>query len=322
MLPFLYPLFNGRNKKAPYLIKGYLRFLSPKLLCRKQLSHILEKGVAEYGEEFLEKRVNYYNKLSSEVRLSPEAPKISEHRLTKKRQVYFFDTEEYLRYFSGDLRWHSLSGDVTHIPEEPTIVKSRPIEGDNANSVLLKLNKVRHFVFVNSDILFSDKLDKAVFRGKIPHKPKRIRFFEQHFYNPLCDLGDTASHGDIPDEWRRPKLTIREQLKYKFILAIEGNDVSSNLKWIMSSNSIAVMPRPEFETWFMEGRLIPGVHYIEINRDYSDLDEKIQYYSKNKDECLRLISAANAYTEQFKDNKLEDLLSLLVLKKYFDLTNF
>ena len=50
--------------------------------------------------------------------------------------------------------------------------------------------------------------------------------------------------------------------------------MSSNLKWIMSSNSIAVMPRPEFETWFMEGRLIPGVHYIEINRDYSDLDEK------------------------------------------------
>ena len=126
MLPFLYPLFNGRNKKAPYLIKGYLRFLSPKLLCRKQLSHILEKGVAEYGEEFLEKRVNYYNKLSSEVRLSPEAPKISEHRLTKKRQVYFFDTEEYLRYFSGDLRWHSLSGMYNIFPKNLLLAKADP----------------------------------------------------------------------------------------------------------------------------------------------------------------------------------------------------
>ena len=39
-------------------------------------------------------------------------------------------------------------------------------------------------------------------------------------------------------------LTIREHLDYKFIMALEGNDVASNLKWVMSSNSIAVMTRP------------------------------------------------------------------------------
>ena len=47
----------------------------------------------------------------------------------------------------------------------------------------------------------------------------------------------------------------------------------------MSSNSVAVMPRPKYESWFMEGRLQPGVHYIEIKDDYSDLEDKIQYYS-------------------------------------------
>ena len=41
-----------------------------------------------------------------------------------------------------------------------------------------------------------------------------------------------------------PKKTIREHLDYKFIMALEGNDVASNLKWVMSSNSIAVMTRP------------------------------------------------------------------------------
>ena len=49
-----------------------------------------------------------------------------------------------------------------------------------------------------------------------------------------------------------------DNLNYKFILAIEGYDVATNLKWIMSSNSLAVMPRPTYATWFMEGTLIPG----------------------------------------------------------------
>lgn len=72
--------------------------------------------------------------------------------------------------------------------------------------------------------------------------------------------------------------TIREHLDYKFIMAIEGNDVASNLKWVMSSNSLAVMPRPTCETWFMEGTLIPDYHYIEVKDDFSDLEEKLNYY--------------------------------------------
>ncbi|GIR91542.1 MAG: hypothetical protein CM15mP92_0060 [Halieaceae bacterium] len=70
-------------------------------------------------------------------------------------------------------------------------------------------------------------------------------------------------------------------LKHKFILCIEGNDVASNLKWVMSSNSVAVMPKPKYESWFMEGKLIPNYHYILIKDDYSDLEEKLNYYKKN-----------------------------------------
>ena len=70
-------------------------------------------------------------------------------------------------------------------------------------------------------------------------------------------------------------------------MALEGNDVASNLKWVMSSNSIAVMPRPTCETWFMEGKLIPNYHYIEIKPDYSDLPEKLQYYIDHPEEAKK-----------------------------------
>lgn len=90
-----------------------------------------------------------------------------------------------------------------------------------------------------------------------------------------------------------------------------------NLKWVMSSNSVGVMPRPKYESWFMEGRLQPGVHYIEIKDDYSDLEDKIQYYSTHVEEAEAIIRNAHAFVEQFRDKEREELISILVLEKYF-----
>ena len=103
-------------------------------------------------------------------------------------------------------------------------------------------------------------------------------------------------------------------------MAIEGNDVASNLKWIMSSQSIAVMPRPKYETWFMEGTLIPNHHYIEIKDDFSDLIERVNFYEQNPELAKNIIKNANEYVKQFKDKKREKLLGILVMKKYFEKT--
>ena len=85
----------------------------------------------------------------------------------------------------------------------------------------------------------------------------------------------------------------------------------------MSSNSIAVMPRPLFETWFMEGRLIPNYHYIEVKPDFSDLLERMDYYSAHPEEAEAIIKHAHEYVDQFRNSRRERLISLLVLKKYF-----
>ena len=103
-------------------------------------------------------------------------------------------------------------------------------------------------------------------------------------------------------------------------MALEGIDVASNLKWVMSSNSIAVMPRPTCETWFMEGTLIPDYHYIEIKPDFSDLEERLNYYIEHVAESLEIIRHAHEYVSQFKDKRRENLISLLVLDKYFKMT--
>ena len=159
-----------------------------------------------------------------------------------------------------------------------------------------------------------------VWRGKcyVAHRQEFIKKFYDKSY---CNVGQTNTKKEQAVPWQKEKMQLAKQLEYKFILAIEGNDVASNLKWVMSSNSIAFMTKPKYETWFMEGSLIPNYHYVLLKDDYSDLEEKIEYYSKNIEESLQIIKNANAYTEQFKDKEREDIISLLVLNKYFEKSN-
>lgn len=112
-------------------------------------------------------------------------------------------------------------------------------------------------------------------------------------------------------------MSIREQLEYRFVISVEGNDVATNVKWIMASNSLCLMTRPEYETWFMEGRLVPGHHYVQLRDDYADIEEKIAYYTEHPDEAESIIRNAKAYVRQFMDREREFLISLLVMDKYF-----
>jgi hypothetical protein len=118
----------------------------------------------------------------------------------------------------------------------------------------------------------------------------------RHFAN----IGNTAPGKDRMVEFEKPKLSIREQVKYKFIVSIEDNDVATNLKWIMSSNSVCMMPKPKFETWYKEGTLVAGKHYIEIADDYSDLEQQYLKYLKQPSKCENIIKNANAYSSNFK----------------------
>lgn len=316
-------IFNtGKNPKWKYFLKGYLRELLPDFISKRHASSILKDVELRGDFEYIKARVDYYNKLESFTCCCHTVPLFFfKRKNVDKVSTYYFDTKELTVCFPSDYRLEYKFGDITKVPEEPAILKSRPIEGDNANSVLLKLDKVRHFIFVADKISFADKIDKAIFRGKVEGKILRKRFFEKYFGNPLCDLGDTSKHSSDPQEWKTFKITLFEQLKYKFILSLEGNDVASNLKWVMSSNSLAVMPRPVYETWFMEGKLIPDYHYVEIKPDFSDLEEKMNYYSTHLEESMEIIRHANEYVSQFKDEKREKIISLLVLKKYFEKTN-
>ena len=80
-------------------------------------------------------------------------------------------------------------------------------------------------------------------------------------------------------------------------------------------------PRLTCETWFMEGTLRPNYHYIEVKDDFSDLEERLTYYIEHPAEAEAIIRHAHEYVDQFRNKQRERLISLLVLKKYFEITN-
>ena len=306
--------YSHKNIKLFYYLGGYLRLIFPLLKNRNNyINRLLKKFKNE--KDYIKMRVNYYNKIN--YKKSPDLDWIptSSMKIPNQGTVYFFDLKEYVRFYPSNFLVRFLFGDITKIPKSPSFVKTRPIKGDNENSVLFKLNKVRHFTYTNDRVKFSDKLNILIGRNAVQQK-QRIDFFKKYFDHPLCNLGQINS-GTTHDIWLKNKISINEQLKYKFILCIEGYDVATNLKWVMSSNSIAVMPKPKFESWLMEGKLIPNFHYILIKDDFSDLEERLKYYIKNDSKAYEIIKNANKYIKQFQNKKREDLISLLILEKYF-----
>jgi hypothetical protein len=306
--------FKHKNNKVLYYAIGFVRQLFPYLFFQTGLDKKIST-VKDFDIEYIRKRANYYNKLDEIVNLSDGIKNLAHFKLRKQHKTYYFDSYEYTRYFNQELKADFKFGDVTFVPEEPAIVKSRPIHGNNSNSVILNLDKVRHFMFLNDKKDFRKKKNMLVGRNVVG-QAHRIKFLEMYIDHPLCNVGK-INNDDNHHNLLRERLTIEEQLNYKFILCLEGNDVASNLKWVMSSQSLAVMPVPKYETWFMEGTLIPNYHYVLIKDDYSDLEERMEYYIKHTDEAREIIKNAHHFIEQFKIKKREDLISLLVLEKYF-----
>ena len=257
--------------------------------------------------------VSYYCKIKNTFKVGSESPQLGGVKLTSSTG-YSYELFRILSGFNRSFRFNYLWGDVIHVPDEPTFVKSRPISGDNANSVLLPLDTYRHLRFVNDPLSYDEKLPMAVWRGAC-HQPHRLAFLKSAAELDFCDIADTsrASLKSGQKVW----MSLEDQLKYKVIFSIEGNDVATNLKWIMSSNSLCFSPKLVYETWFREGQLIPNVHYVEIQSDFSDIEEKFNYYMSHPEEAKVIIQNANNYIKPFMDQGLQYDIAREVASQYF-----
>jgi hypothetical protein len=231
----------------------------------------------------------------------------------------------------------------------PVIVKSRIMatmestvtggDADGHGSILMKLNSIRHYDRMEAVVkkrpkepLFRDKIPQLVWRGaptgygfgnNIPFRTvSRETLLKKHVgsLSPFINVGLVVKK-PAHETWKKyhkEEMSLDELLKYKYLLSVEGNDVATNLKWVLASNSLVVMPEPQVSSWLMEDALRPYVHYLPVRDDFSNLEKQIEWAERNPKKCEKMIVNAHRYVEPFLDETKEQTLQTAVLKYYLD----
>lgn len=221
----------------------------------------------------------------------------------------------------------------------PTLVKSRPIAG-YGQSVLFNMNYMRHFADVyrvdDLDVPYGEKQDVLVWRGADtgygfgndipPRLVSRQVLLEKHALSddPEIDVGLTGlsvnnKSGEKNSEFIRflkPKVGMRDLLRNKFLLSVEGNDVATNLKWILHSKSVPFCPPFTMNSWVMEEKLVPWEHYVPVRHDFSDLKQKVEWAVGHPRQCEAIARQGRAYMSQFLDLEQEEAVARGVLEEY------
>ncbi len=182
--------------------------------------------------------------------------------------------------------------------------------------IIFKLKTKRHYGRISSvpdfDIAWEEKKDTAIFRGAMNGKYSKdielqipnMTVLERCSLLPRCwvplvynnstlvdskltrfpkydkarMLPDTIEYNGNMVELNGEEKSFEELLQYKGLVMLEGNDVSSGLKWALYSNSVVLIPTPTSTSWAMEESLEPWVHYVPIDTSSTtDLDEKMQW---------------------------------------------
>ena len=110
--------------------------------------------------------------------------------------------------------------------------------------------------------------------------------------------GISPSEGMLGPLVTNVSMNISRQLDHKYILAVEGVDKASSTQWIMMSGSVLVMPPPSQESWLLEGRFVPWVHYAPVRPDFKDLKDVIEWLKANDDEARKMAEASKTYMER------------------------
>jgi hypothetical protein len=233
----------------------------------------------------------------------------------------------------GEKRILLVPGDVIHsYPDVPVIAKTRPIDSPGLN-VILPLNNSRHWKPVGEaksmdNIPWDQKENKVVWRGVATGRYKRVKLVENWSgYKRVnkIDVGFT----DFNDGYmgtKDPKLLsgridMKDLLKNKYLISVEGNDVASNLKWILATQTVCIMPPPTIESWLMESKLVPWVHYVPVDADFGNLQKVYLWCTHNPDKMKDIIGNANAYMEQFNNTEEEEKLVIDILEEYCNKVN-
>uniref|UniRef100_A0A7S1YH12 Glycosyl transferase CAP10 domain-containing protein n=1 Tax=Grammatophora oceanica TaxID=210454 RepID=A0A7S1YH12_9STRA len=197
-----------------------------------------------------------------------------------------------------------------------------PHSNTRMQPLIWKLATSRHYKFlkdiVTLDVSWEEKMPVAIWRGQLTGSrdfyDKRLGDMENCNNMPRCrvvyeldnstlvDAKLTTTRNRLPNELNNVSLVvqktpIKQLLRYKAIIMLEGNDVASGLKWALLSQSVVLMPVPKHTSWAMEELLVPYVHYVPLKDDLSDVEQQMQWVLDNEDTAWKISQRSTLWME-------------------------
>jgi len=147
-------------------------------------------------------------------------------------------------------------------------------------------------------ISFNSKLNKCVYRGALNNgsvtnfidMTDKNNLNQREYFKKLYEE-QKFKNVDFEDN----KLTVPEQMKYKYILDIDGwaNTWSATI-WKLYSGSVLLKVNSIWKQWYYDD-LKEYVHYVPIENDFSNLNEQIQWCIDNNDKCEEITKNAKEF---------------------------
>jgi len=324
----------SKEEYNKFRIRYYLGNVNKNIMVKRNDSDIVLFDDTDLLNNPCEKGDKYYDKT---VRLTHLFNESYVYHLN----CYYKDLYNYLRNYKNNTNQQDIEclfcfGDSVTFKKLPMFIKAKTAKNSDY-SVLLKLNTERHCNMLKNivrfDIPFNDKKNTVLWRGVsftgIKDFRKNIILNYQNFDKNIIDIKATydlnkdnkqlihAKHMNYEEHMK-----YEEMLKYKFLLSVEGNDVATNLKWCLYSNSVVLMSKPTKCSWFMEDTLIPFEHYVPLNDDCSNIEEMYNWCMNNLEKCENISKNATKYIEPFLDEENEKYITNEVIRNYFNYVKF
>lgn len=182
------------------------------------------------------------------------------------------------------------------------------------------------------------KSSKIFWRGKAtgfyfpvdPHStfPRKIfldrsRQFEfvDAGFTGLATISSDVSQFAIPKDYFSKYLSQQDSLGFKYLMDVDGTSCSfSRMAWILYSNSVLFKHKSVKIQWYYD-KLIPYIHYVPIDSDFSNLTDQFHWAEENSEIALKMTRQARDLAKKTFNNKSVALATFNAFVNYNAVVN-
>ncbi|KIW08853.1 uncharacterized protein PV09_00778 [Verruconis gallopava] len=156
-----------------------------------------------------------------------------------------------------------------------------------------------------NEVPWEDKLKKAVWRGAVGTNKLRedlVRVSKGRSWSDIHAV-EWINMTTMDDGSFKRSLTITDHCNYQFLVHTEGHTYSGRGKYLLNCESVSVVHKPNWiepHTHLMV-ESGPDQNIVQVERDFSDMNEKMLQYLRNEDQAHEIAKRSAAV---FRDRYL------------------